>query len=206
MTMKQLIRLFILILAASSLRADFKIEGGASYFLPQSETLRDIYGGGVNYHATLSQKVYKHLDLWAGFNYFDKNGHSLGAHQRTNIKIIPLNVGLKYFFPVHFEHVNIHFCTIDHINIDFYINGAFKYYFLRIHDHSSFVKGHSNQDGFGFVFGVGSYIHLYKRMFLNFSIDYSSKQFVDFHYKRHTLSHSIDLSGWDFGGGIGVQF
>lgn len=205
--MKQLIRLFILIWATSSMYADFKIEGGASYFLPQSDTLRDIYGGGgVNYHMTLSHRVSKHVDLWAGFNYFDKDGHSLGAHQRTNIKIIPVNLGIKYLFPVCFEHVNLGFCNIENFQIDFYINGALKYYFLRIHDHSSFVIRHSNQDGFGVVFGVGSYVYFYKNMFLNLLIDYSSKQFVDFHYRRHTQGHSIDISGWDFGGGIGVEF
>lgn len=194
--MKRFIPLLMMIYTASFLNAACKIEGGASYFSPQSETLREIYGGGVNYHATLSQRVYKNLDLWAGANYFNKDGHSLKEHQRTNIKIFPVSVGLKYLFPVHF----------DHVNIDFYINGAFKYYFLRIHDRSSFVTRHSNQDGFGVVFGGGSYIYLFKHMFLNFLVDYSFKEFHDFHHKRRTESHTVDVSGWDFGMGLGVKF
>lgn len=193
---KRFITFFIMIYSVSYLSADSKIEGGASYFYPQSGILRDIYGAGVNYHLNFSQNVYKNLDLWVGANYFNKDGHSLGAHQKTNIKIIPVNLGLKYLFPVHFQHVNI----------DFYINGAFKYYFLKIHDYSPFVAKHSNKDGFGVVFGGGSYIYLYKHIFLNFLIDYSFKQFFDFHHKPHTQSHSVDVSGWDFGGGIGVKF
>ncbi len=194
--MKRFVKLLLITFSASPLFADVKIEGGASYFSPQSETLREIYGGGVNYHFTVSQEVYKNLDLWAGANYFDKNGHSLRSHQRTNINIIPVNLGLKYLFPVQFKNVKV----------DFYLNGAFKYYFLYIHDNASFVKKHSSKNGFGVVFGGGSYVYLTKHLFLNFLIDYSFKEFHDFHHERNTESHSIDISGWDFGGGIGLKF
>ncbi len=173
-----------------------KIEGGVSYFWPQADILRDIYGPGINYHVTLSGKVYKHLDLWAGANYFNKDGKSLGSHKRTNIKIIPVSLGLKYLF----------FFNIDWVKVDFYFNAAFKYYFVKIHDHSNFVYKHSNKNGLGGVAGVGSYVHFTDYFFVNLLVDYSYKRFSHFHHKEHSKTHSLQVGGLDFGGGVGFQF
>jgi len=172
-------------------KGDFKIEGGVTYFYPQSHLFRKIYGGCANYHVTFSRKLSDHWDVWTGVNYFNKDGRSTHLHQRTNIKIIPISLGLKRLFPTHFNWADI----------VFYINGGFKYYFVKIHDRSDFVRQHTNRGGLGGVFGAGSYIYFAKHWYLNTFIDYSFKRFHN--VPQH---HVLDVGGWDFGGGIGCSF
>lgn len=181
---------------SASLSAHFKLEGGASYFYPTSDTIRDIYGGGVNYHLTWSESLAKHWDLWAGINYFEKWGRSKGAHQRTQIEILPISLGVKLLIPTQWRK----------LPVDMYVNGGLKYYFLRIHDHSHYVHQNNNKNGLGGVVGVGSYLHLTEHFFLNVLIDYSFKTFHDFDHNPATHSNSLNVGGVDFGAGIGMQF
>jgi hypothetical protein len=184
------------IASCATVSARFKLEGGASYFYPVSERMREIYGGGVNYHLNWSENLAKHWDLWAGINYFEKWGRSEGLHQRTHIQILPISVGAKLLYPTYWRK----------LPVDMYLNGGLKYYFVRIHDHSHYVTPHSNDNGLGGVVGVGTYLHLTKHCFINLLIDYSFKRFHGFHHKPDTHSNSLDLSGVDFGAGIGIGF
>jgi len=189
---------FPLALVCCYLKADVKIEGGLSYFLPSSHRVREIYeDGGLNYHLNLSQTIFSHCDLWLGANYFSQYGHSLAGDQRTRIRIIPVSLGLKYFFPI----------KIRRMKGDFYLNGAFKYYFVKIHDESDFVDSHTSKNGLGGVLGFGTYLYLSRHVFLNFLVDYSIKTFHASHpHKPNTEGHSLNVGGWDFGGGIGLRF
>ena len=180
----------------SSLYAADKIEVGVSYFFPQSESVRKIYGGGVNYHLTLTQNFTTNWDLWSGFNYFSKSGHSLHDHQKTTIKIIPFSLGVLRLFP---------FCVGDRA-IDLYVKGGLKYYFVKIHNHSSFVESHTNKNGLGGVFGIGSYFQAVKGFYFNTFVDYSFKRFHSIHHKHHAKSYPLEVGGLDFGGGIVYQF
>jgi len=178
------------------MKGAFKVEAGISYFYPQSSVLREIYTGGVNYHATLSQKLSRHWDVWMGVNYFNKDGHSINGHQKTNIRIFPVSLGLKRLFKFH----------VSWTDIIFYVNGGFKYYFVNIHDHSDFVRKHTSKNGLGGVFGAGTYFYFTQHWYVNALIDYSFKRFHGLPHKHNTRSHTLDVGGWDFGAGIGVSF
>ena len=179
-------------------KCGFKIEAGISYFYPKSEIFREIYGGGADFHFNLSQKIGKQVDLWAGVNYFNKDGHSLGFDQKTTITLIPTSLGLKYFLPP--------FC-IYWVKVAPYLNGAFKYYYLEIHDQSDFVDRHTKKDGLGGVFGIGTYLHFKEHIFMNVLIDYSFKKFHAFHHEKPNIhNYAFDVSGFDFGVGLGFSF
>ncbi len=172
-----------------------KFEVGVSYYYFQSSVLRDIYdNGAANYRASISQNIWNNLDLWAGASYLHKNGKSLNAHERTSIQIVPVSLGLKYILPLNLSCV------------DLYLNGAFKYFFFKTHDHSDFVKEHRHKSGLGGVFGAGSYFNVSKHFFLDLFVDYSFKHMHFSNAQPNITGHSLQIGGWDFGGGLGYQF
>ena len=173
-----------------------KAEAGVTYFLPESHLIRKIYGGGANYYITFAQKLSKHWEAWGAFNYFSKNGHSLGDKQSTSIKLYPFSLGFKYLFPFHSSQ----------LDVDLYLQGAFKYYFLRINNHSQFVEKYTSKEGLGGIFGIGTYLHVYQCFYIDVLINYSFKRFHEVVYLPNTKSQPINAGGWDFGGGIGYSF
>ena len=72
------------------------LEFRPSYFYPISSDFREIFqDGGINYQLTSMCSIYKGeniwlrgLDIWAGVDYFAKEGHSKGLNDKTNIRIV----------------------------------------------------------------------------------------------------------------------
>jgi hypothetical protein len=164
----------------------------AGYFYPESSTIREIYGGGIEGEIETSVLVYRRLSLFANAGVFIKDGHSLGLHDSTRIKIFPLSLGLKY---------NFYLSNIW----EFYLGGAPTYTWVRFHDHSSYVKEHVHKGAFGAVLKTGFIYTFWKRVFLDFFFDYYFTRISGTHSSGITSS-SRDISGFRTGLGLGVKY
>ncbi len=173
----------------------------SSYFLPAAKVLRDVYdSGGINYQLTGTIPVYKgplewprSFAVWWGVDYFEKNGKSSLEKTISHIRIVPLTLGTKYLYA--------------HGILRPYIGMGMKYWFVNIRNNSPYMIRHFNQNGMGGIVEGGFLIFLSKYLTLDF---FSSYSFKEFGKPRSSLSYietsSLEVGGWNFGGGIGFKW
>lgn len=193
---KKLLRFFYLtfgIYPLFVLADNFTTEIRTGYFYPISPAFRDIYrNGGVEFELEETFRVYKDLNLWFNFNYFQREGHSLGFNDKTSIHMYPLSLGIKYNF------------SLMH-NLYFYLGIGASYTCLTIHDHSSFVKEHTFKQGFGGVGKSGFLYYFKRRFFIDLFADYYYTQVSGIHRAR-VQGTSRNVGGLRTGLGFGVSY
>ena len=169
------------------------IEAKFSYFDFSSHQLRKIYhNGGINYELAASMPVWYGLNIWAAADYFSKDSHSLGGHQKTEIRIIPLTLGLKYIYAIK--------------NFSLYVGTGFRYFFVRTRNHSHYVDHKISRSGLGGVVEGGALYLFAKHFVLDVFGSYSFKK-LHTHTSRHAVyTHGEQVGGWNVGGGIGYKF
>lgn len=160
-----------------------------SYFYPCDGALRSSYHtkGGINYHLGLMTPLYPRLYAWVMASYFSKTKDFSFLESHSRLSIVPVNVGLKYFFPI----LPFKGC--------FYVEGAARFFHVSL-DHNPAFGGRSvNRNGVGGLVGLGG---LWKvAPHLHFEL------FSDFSYKRLDFAiRSYQVGGWDGGGGVTYTF
>ncbi|MBI3211263.1 MAG: hypothetical protein HYZ47_01070 [Simkania negevensis] len=199
----RLLSFFLFLTALITLRAYAAgplIEGKIGYFQPASGILKEIYGKGwTNYQFEISQGLsksqrgWKNIYLWGSVNYVTKTGRSLGGHDKTNIRILPLSAGFKLVCPLM-------------SSLDMYFSGGARYFFLYIDNEVDFVLKKVRNNGLGGVFSIGTLIHPRPHFFIDLFADYSIKEF-NFHKERPTVKrYKLQVGGLTVGAGIGVNF
>lgn len=209
-----------------SLFDDLSLEAKVAYYRPSSHRVRKIYRDGwADYQLELSKafgfgcECEKNWRVWAGVSGFsvsgrsylscyDQFGHSAdcysfggysgsGFRDRTTLRMIPINLGVKYLF-------DINPC------ISVYLGGAACYSFLRIRDHSEYVHEHVRKNDWGGLIQSGVYYHVTPSVFVSAFADYL---FQRFHFSSHYASHSryverndLNMNGYKLGVGVGVTF
>ena len=96
---KKFIFLFGLLLYAEQKSFDLSpwLECKPSYFIFIAEPMHAIYPhGGFQVQASTSVPVYKFIDFYASVGYRQAWGHALNTEQDTTLKIVPVDVGLKF--------------------------------------------------------------------------------------------------------------
>jgi len=73
----------------------FYLQARGAYFFPADQVFRDIYDGGVIWGGELGVAITPNLALWAGVDYFSKNGRLVYTGEETSLRIVPLGGGLK---------------------------------------------------------------------------------------------------------------
>lgn len=179
------------------------IEGDAAYFRPTSSTLRDIYGShwlnsGLKISGKLpfTQPFLKDLYLFGGFNYLDAEGYSIGGHNKTEIRIIPLSLGLDYMYTV-FEESD---------SLKLFLGAGFRYFFVRVKNDPTFVKSHVTKSGLGGVVEGGALYYLDKFFFLKGFVDYSFRNLGIINTPAGVTGKGSEVGGLSIGGGVGFQF
>ena len=181
------------------------LEARASYFYPTAKEFRNIYhNAGVDYQLTGSFPVYygndvwlQGLDVWAAVDYFHKTGHTTGLHDKTSIRIVPITLGLKYFFPA----------LGTKIPVNFYIASGMKYFFVHTHNDSSFLKKNVNKSGMGGVFEAGFTTTFVKHLVLDVFAAYSLKTLSAPSISKPVVeTTSFNISNLNVGLGLGYKF
>jgi len=170
------------------------LEAKAGYFFFTESSMRRVYDhGGLDLQLSDSAPVYRCLHLYGSAEYWEKSGRSLNGHQRTSLWAVPLSLGLR---PV--IQINRHF--------QYYLTLGPRYYFARSHNHSSYVPLHMKANGLGLFANTGFQWIIGNHFTIDCFGEYSYAR-LHFHgHKKNTQSHSAQLSGLTFGGGIGYAF
>lgn len=170
------------------------VEAKAGYFFFSSSKMRKVYdSGGLDVQLSGSANVWKWLQVYGCVEYLQRDGHSLGAHEKTNIWIVPLSLGLK---PV------ITICP----QIGYYLTIGPRYFFVHTHADSSFVQKDLNEHGIGGFANMGFNFFPMDHFLIDIFGEYSYKR-MSFHpSKPNTYGRTIQIGGFTFGAGLGYAF
>lgn len=180
---------------------DIILEFKAAYFLPTNSLFKKIFhNGGALFGPELTVQLLCGNKHWYGFasvDYFHKKGKSLGLSNPTSVTLVPLGFGLKYFYPVWCDRINL------------YAGLGFQPVYAHTKNDSPYVLPKQTQWGFGGIVKGGSYIDLSCNFLLDLFIGYS---FVTTsRNKKCCISPLITtlnahVSGAIFGGGLAYCF
>ncbi len=168
-----------------------------AYFYPTSDIVRKTYhNGGLDLGWEASVGFCENWAVFGSVNWYQQMGRSTGLENHTRINMIPLGLGVKYLYPLN--------CWCD--NLDVYLGAGLTYSFLYIHDQSEFVKEKNHESNIGGVIKSGINYLFYDCYFLDLFMDYQIQHFRQIHTDKVVDKHSLNLSGFKFGAGLGVAF
>lgn len=178
----------------SGWEAEFRVAA----FYPQRNLFRRIYGKwSPEYQLEVSKQIcgcntYGFLNI----GWYSKRGHSVGLHNKTRIRILPVSFGVKQAFC-------INSC------LKFYLGIGATYAYMRIKDYSRFVYRHTSRGSWGGIFKSGFQYDIWNCAFLDFFVDYL---YQPVHISKRTNGrhrvhrNSTNIGGLKIGGGIGWHF
>lgn len=156
--------------------------------------MKEVYDeGGIDVQLSASFPLWRNLHLYGSAEYLEKSGHSLNFHQKTFLREYPLSLGLRAMIPVR-SYVN------------WYITLGPRYFFVKVHNDSSFVPKHMHEDGCGGFVNTGLLLIVKTHFTIDFFGEYSYKK-LHFHSSMpETEGHTVQVGGLTFGGGLGYRF
>lgn len=165
-----------------------------AYYLPTNQIFKQIYGhGGGIYGLEMSVRTWQELYAWTSISYFSKDGRSIGEGDKTELKLVPIGVGLKYFFPIG--------CW------DIYLSGGVLASYLHLQDYSPFVIKSTSKWTVGGTGKIGVMWNFAEYFFIDAFTSYSYMKFdFDSTHGGKIIPHNANLSGWAFGGAFGFRF
>lgn len=192
----------VLLLACSTtmLQATIISEFMGSAFFPTSRTLRKIYGVAwqnyglnVGHVPELNANGVRNLSIFGMVNYIFAHGASINGGQRTDIKLVPLAIGLKWVQPIY-------------DNVQVYIAGAPRFCYMKIDNSSAYVPAQQNSRTIGGYVGVGSFLTLPCGMIIDFALDYTYAKFGAPASTDTYIGFPTNASGFSLGLGLGWEF
>ena len=156
--------------------------------------MRDIFDkGGYDVKISGSYPIYSFIHLYGSVEYLEKSGRSEGGHQKTFLWEVPLSLGLRSVL-------------LFKDNMSFYLTLGPRYFFVHVHNQSSFVPKHLHESGCGGFINTGFLYTLCEHFTFDIFGEYSYKR-MSFHSKKAgTQGHTVQVGGLVFGGGLGYSF
>jgi hypothetical protein len=161
------------------------------YFRFGDRTLRHIYSDGVlDIQLTSSFRVWRPLYIYAAIEYIGAKGRTLGGHERTKIRLVPLSLGLQYIQPITFD-------------LKYYLTVGPRVFHFHQKNHSVGVPSTVNKWGCGGFINTGFMYYLTEHIIFDFFGEYSYKRM---HFKTDRANvegNSLQIGGLTLGAGIG---
>lgn len=177
---------------ASDMRSWLEIK--PSYFLFSTSPINEIYDGAFQIQGSASVPLCKYLDLYGSVGYRQASGNALNSGQVTNIRIIPVDIGLKPVF--NFSEHCYYFLAIGPRYFSFYQDNK-----------SLYVDGMINDAGVGFFANTGFDVELAKYLLLGVFAEYSYEKKTVYPNMPNVYSGgSTQLGGFAFGVSLGYVF
>ncbi|MBY0110164.1 MAG: hypothetical protein K2X90_03580 [Candidatus Babeliaceae bacterium] len=177
-------------------KKDVILEFKAAYLRPIDCVFKNIYGGGALFGPELTWNIFRSVYGFASYNYFTKNGKSIGLNTPTKATMQVLAVGLKFMG-----------CVAHHARL--YGGLGFEPIYLYTKNCSPYVVQETKKWGFGGIAKFGAYIDLPHNVVLDLFADYS---FVKVspgcctNPNLYVQQTKADVSGFIFGAGVGYNF
>lgn len=169
------------------------IEAKAGYFFFTDSTMREVFDdGGIDLQLSAVIPVYNIWNVYVSGEYLHKSGKSIHAKQKTSIWEAPVSLGLQPVFCFKWAQ--------------YYITVGPRYFFVHVHNRSSFVPKRMHSDGIGFFANTGLRILKGKHMTFDIFGEYSYGR-LHFHSSMPgTKAHTKQIGGVTFGAGLGYSF
>lgn len=184
----------------TSLNATLTTEFTGSAFFPTDRSLRKIYGVAwqnygfmVNHIPQAHEEGVRPVSLFGSLNYILAHGASTNGGERTDIQLVPLVVGLKWFKAIN-----------DHVEV--YVAGAPRFCFMKIANASVYVPATQKSRTLGGYIGVGSFMVLPSNMMIDFCLDYTYAKFQAAPSTDTYIGFPTNASGISLGVGLGWRF
>jgi outer membrane protein W len=178
-------------------KKDVILEMKGAFFQPINCTFKNIYGGGAIFGPELTFNIFRNIHGFVSYDYFTKNGSSIGLSTPTSVNFMALGVGVKFMG-----------CVSDHARL--YAGLGFEPVYLTTKNCSSYVSPKTQKWGFGGIAKFGAYIDLPHSFVLDLFADYSFVKVSPSCCTGSPLGYiqptKADLSGFIFGAGIGYRF
>lgn len=143
-----------------------EFKGGA--FIPTGCDFRAIYGNATFFVSPeFSWQVVDRANwyIFASAGYVEKKGNSVGLCTPTKARLVPLGIGVKYFF----QNFHDDICS----NHKVYLGLGFQPVLLKTNNRSEYVEQNSSDWGLGGVAKFGYILDLKRNFFIDFFADYS---------------------------------
>lgn len=87
----------LLLIAAPLLpaRKALYLQARGAFFFPADQAFREIYHGGAIWGGEFGADITQNITLWAGVDYYSRNGRLVYTGEETSLRIVPLGFGLK---------------------------------------------------------------------------------------------------------------
>lgn len=170
------------------------IEVKAGYFFFASSPMRKVFDqGGLDLQISGAYPIQTYLRIYGSVEYLQKSGHSLGEHDKTSYWAIPLSLGLQPVFEI------ASYCS-------YYFTLGPRYFFARVHNHSSAVPRHMKGNNIGGFANTGFQFIISKHFLIDIFGEYSYARLA-FHPSTSTAEgHTVQVGGFTFGGALGYAF
>jgi len=174
------------------------VEGKVSYYYPTDSTFRKIYDERIFYGIEGAFRLINDFYLFSSANLFTSSGHSIGDRDKTRICLIPIEIGVKYFFP------------FLKPNFKLYVGGSAVPCYLHVKNYSDFVQRKRENWIIGGSFKGG--IHIYpwnncsfNKFYFDIFLDYFllEKKYKD---TKKTIGKKANFNSLSVGGGFGRRF
>lgn len=133
------------------------------------------------------------IDAYGAVEYFHRSGKSINGHQKTSLRSIPINIGLKPVYNINSR-------------MQYYFAIGPRYFYLRQHNHSSYVCKNKSRNGLGLFVNTGFNYFLCERFTIDIFGEYSYAK-IRFHSgESRVYTRNIQIGGFTFGGGLGWKF
>lgn len=193
--------------SCDSFFSDVAVEARVAYYSPSSKKVRKIYGNGwADYQIEISKGIGCGWRVWTGVSGFSRTGYSLDFGNKTNLQLVPVNLGLKYNYNLNQD-------------LSVFVGGAGCYSFLNIHDHSDYVKQHTHKGAWGGLVQSGLKYNFSNCGYVSVFADYFFQEFkfhdthdsafqgsTYYYPSRYVNRETVDFNGYKVGVGIGFAF
>ncbi len=170
------------LLAGLAFASDYRAELKMSYFNPSQKIFKEVYGSGTIFGIKMERSgLYKKFGLMMEAGYFKKQGKLTFTEEDTTVKIIYLGPGVNY--------------RLTKGIFDLYGGAGFRYYQFE----ETNPIGHAKQGKWGYFLSVGAYIHLTKKFYADFEVNYSK-------CKVKPADIRVEIGGLEAGIGIAYKF
>lgn len=189
---------FLAFISVACMQAhDVLLEVKGAYFMSADQTFKSVFDNGCGeFGLELTSKFFGDVYGFLSADFFNKTGETATFDTPSKFQSTNLAVGLKYFLPLDFDHV------------DFYIGLGAQPTYLRTVDSSPFLSDETTTAWkLGGIAKFGAIVDITHSLFFDFFIDYS---FVHFHFNSSPTApvqqHDAILNGALFGAGFGYRF
>ncbi len=152
---------------------------------PTSNLFRHLYGNSSSWQLEVDQPMPFNLSVWSNLDYLSRGGEEKTCSVKTNVKILNLSLGLKYW-------LNYNDST------GFYIGLGPTLAKTQIKNKGHCFDEHDTRLSVGAILKTGVTYFFYKNMFLDIFVDYL---YLPVHFKKHS-----NVGGFKPGVGLGLRF